>query len=179
VADDVRSNLAGLLPRLRRFAWGLAGSRDEGDDLVQAACEKALAREHQFTPGTRLDSWLFRIVQTTWIDLRRQARTRGTEVDSEALAKVADGRGHAGEARIALGTVERAILALPEEQRSVLLLVSIDGVSYREAAEILAIPIGTVMSRLARARLALGRALEGQEKERERGHDERPAKILG
>lgn len=163
MGDEVRSNLVAHLPRLRRFAWGLAGSRDEGDDLVQSACEKALARSHQFAPGSRLDSWLFRIVQTTWVDRLRQRRTRRTDADDEALAAVADGRGHAGEARLALGTVERAIAALPEEQRGVLLLVSIDGASYREAAEILDIPIGTVMSRLARARLALGLALDGQE----------------
>jgi RNA polymerase sigma-70 factor (ECF subfamily) len=177
VGDEVRSNLVAHLPRLRRFAWGLAGSRDEGDDLVQAACEKALARSHQFTPGSRLDSWLFRIVQTTWVDRLRQRRTRRTDADDEALAAVADGRGHAGEARLALGTVERAIAVLPEEQRSVLLLVSIDGASYREAAEILDIPIGTVMSRLARARLALGRALDGQEQGRRDGG--RPVQILG
>ncbi|WP_225768438.1 RNA polymerase sigma factor [Inquilinus sp. Marseille-Q2685] len=177
MGDEVRSNLAAHLPRLRRFAWGLAGSRDEGDDLVQAACEKALARSHQFTPGSRLDSWLFRIVQTTWVDRLRQRRTRRTEADDEALAAVPDGRGHAGEIRLALGTVERAIAALPEEQRSVLLLVSIDGASYREAAEILDIPIGTVMSRLARARLALGRALDGQEQGKDDGG--RPVQILG
>ncbi|MGK9234457.1 RNA polymerase sigma factor [Inquilinus limosus] len=178
MGDEVRSNLAAHLPRLRRFAWGLAGSRDEGDDLVQAACEKALARSHQFTPGTRLDSWLFRIVQTTWVDRLRQRRTRRTEADDEALAAVPDGRGHAGEARLALGTVERAIAALPEDQRSVLLLVSIDGASYREAAEILEIPIGTVMSRLARARLALGRALDGTG-EQGKGDGGRPVEILG
>lgn len=176
MADHVRSNLAAHLPRLRRFAWGLAGSRDEGDDLVQAACEKALARADQFTPGSRLDSWLFRIVQTTWIDRRRQAARR-TEADPDLLAQLPDERPHAGEARLALGTVERAIATLPEEQRAVLLLVSIDGVAYREAADILEIPIGTVMSRLARARLALGRALEGEEKGRE--HDARRLKILG
>ena len=71
VAEDIRTELVALLPRLRRFAYGLTGSLDEGDDVVQSACERALTRLDQFQPGTRLDSWMYRIVQTVWIDRRR------------------------------------------------------------------------------------------------------------
>jgi RNA polymerase sigma-70 factor (ECF subfamily) len=160
--DDVRKEMVALLPRLRRFAYSLSGSLDEADDLVQAACERALARLGQFEPGSRLDSWMFRIVQTTWIDRLRSARRRKTTDDPEAVMNQSfDARIHEQtEARAALGIVREEIGRLPEEQRSVLALVAIDGMTYQEAADVLSIPIGTVMSRLARARRKLGEALE-------------------
>jgi RNA polymerase sigma-70 factor (ECF subfamily) len=163
LTDAVRAELIALLPRLRRFACGLTGSVDEGDDLVQQACERALTRLHQWQPGTRLDSWMFRIVQTCWID-RHRKRSRGREVAMDAEDVDRAGGSHPGrepEARLELSAAERAIAALPEDQRAVLLLTAVDGCSYREAAETLDIPIGTVMSRLARARTALARALDG------------------
>jgi RNA polymerase sigma-70 factor (ECF subfamily) len=155
-----------LIPRLRRFAYALAGSKDEGDDLVQAACERALARLDQFAPGTRLDSWMFRIVQTIWLDRGRRRRTRGAEIDPELVALSDHGvAARRAEDRLTLAAVRSAVAALPEEQRSVIALVAIDGRSYREAADALGVPIGTVMSRLARARAKLapllGRAAEG------------------
>ena len=151
--------LVAALPRLRRFAFGLAGSLDEADDLVQAACERALARRDQYEPGTRLVSWLYRIVQTIWIDRVRRHRT--VSVDPAMLAEYpgGDAVGEA-ESRLALAEVRRAIAVLSPEQRTVLLLVSVEGLAYREAEEVLGLPIGTIMSRLARARLALGKALE-------------------
>ena len=81
MAEDVRAQLIALLPRLRRFALGLTGSRDDADDLVQAACERALNRLHQWEPDTRLDSWMFRIVKTIWIDQWRSQKARGEHVD--------------------------------------------------------------------------------------------------
>ena len=154
--------LVAVLPRLRRFAFGLAGSLDEADDLVQAACERALARRDQYEPGTRLVSWMYRIVQTTWIDQVRRQRT--VSVDPALLAEYpgGDAVGEA-ESRLALAEVRQAIAVLSPEHRTVLLLVSVEGLAYREAAEILGLPIGTIMSRLARGRLALGRALEQPE----------------
>lgn len=152
--------LIALLPRLRRFAYGLTGSLDEGDDLVQSACERALSRLHQWQPGTRLDSWMYRIVQTTWIDRKRSERRRARPVDIDELKGIAGGDlAQETEARLHLGKVQRFVDALPAEQRAVLLLVTVEGLSYREAAELLDVPIGTIMSRLARARMALGRAL--------------------
>jgi RNA polymerase sigma-70 factor (ECF subfamily) len=164
VTQELRAELVGLLPRLRRFAYGLTGSLDDGDDLVQGACERALRRLEQFQPGTRFDSWMYRIMQNLWIDQRRARQARpeaGMDpADIEALA-VGDSEREL-ESRLALRSVQRAVTALPEEQRAVLLLVCVEGQSYKAAAEILEIPLGTVMSRLARARLAVGRALEGE-----------------
>jgi RNA polymerase sigma-70 factor (ECF subfamily) len=153
--DPIERDLPDLLPRLRRFARGLAGSPDAADDLVQAACERALANRQQWQPGTRLDSWMFRIVQNLWIDrLRSEGRWRMAGADALESLPANDMAG-AVEMRLELAAVRRAIEALPAEQRAVLMLVTVDGRSYREAAEILDTPIGTVMSRLARARLAL------------------------
>jgi RNA polymerase sigma-70 factor (ECF subfamily) len=163
VAEDaVLEEMVALLPRLRRFARGLTGSLADADDLVQTACLRALDRIGQWRPGTRLDSWMFRILQNLWIDQLRERRGREVAMDPVDLAERSVGdAAREQEARIALGEVRREVAKLPPEQRAVLMLVSVEGVSYKEAAEILEIPIGTVMSRLARARLALGRAIEG------------------
>ncbi|HTV46682.1 MAG TPA: RNA polymerase sigma factor [Stellaceae bacterium] len=152
--------LIAMLPRLRRFARGLTGLASEADDLVQAACERALARRHQFQEGTRFDSWMFRIVQTIWIDqLRsRQVRKEDAELGEDRLGS--DEPVRRAEARLALSEVRRVLDRLPPEQRAVLLLVTVDGLSYKEAAEIVQVPIGTIMSRLARARTALQLQLE-------------------
>jgi len=163
VADDaVIREMVTLLPRLRRFACGLTGSLADADDLVQGAALRALERIGQWQPGTRLDSWMFRILQNLWIDQLRARRGREVTMEPEDLAERSVGdAAREQEARLALGEVRREVAKLPPEQRAVLMLVTVEGVSYKEAAEILEIPIGTVMSRLARARLALGRAIEG------------------
>ncbi|MFO1060947.1 MAG: RNA polymerase sigma factor [Dongiaceae bacterium] len=149
-----------MLPRLRRFAYGLTGSSDAGDDLVQSACERALSREHLWEPGTRLDSWMFRIMQNLWVDDRRAGRRREIPTDVVQLDAMTGGDAESEmQGRLDLAAVRRRIADLPEDQRAVLLLVSVEGLSYKDAAGVLDVPIGTVMSRLARARLALGRAL--------------------
>jgi RNA polymerase sigma-70 factor (ECF subfamily) len=154
--------LVALLPRLRRFAYGLCGSKDEGDDLVQAACERALSRLDQWQEGTRLDSWMFRVVQTIWIDRIRAQKVRGIVSDiTDADHLVGDDGTRSTEARLTLNTVREAIADLPEDQRIVLVMVSVDGRSYKETAEALDLPIGTVTSRLARARLRLHAAVHG------------------
>ncbi len=160
--DDVRKELVALLPRLKRFAYSLSGSLDEADDLVQASCEKALMRLDQFEIGTRLDSWMFRIVQNTWIDRMRYSQRRGVVNDPDAVERLAfDARIHEQiEARSALGILRAQFARLPEEQKVVLSLVTIDGHSYEEAAQLLSIPIGTVMSRLSRARRKLAEAID-------------------
>ena len=152
--------LIATLPKLRRFARGLAGSVSDADDLVQAACERALARANQFQEGTRFDSWMYRIVQTIWIDqLRaRDVRKEESEVPEDRLGTDAPAR--AVEARLALGEVRRAVGCLPPEQRATLLLVTVEGLSYKEAAAVVGVPVGTIMSRLARARAALQQQLE-------------------
>jgi len=156
--DPFRAELIALLPRLRRFALGLTAHPDRADDLVQAGCERALARQHQWEPGTRLDSWLYRILQNLWIDQLRASRE--TTVEPEEIENVPDRDWDSGfEARLTLEQVVAAMGRLPPSMRAVLTLVCIDGQSYKEAAAALDVPIGTVMSRLARARLELHRVL--------------------
>ncbi|MGH7042643.1 MAG: sigma-70 family RNA polymerase sigma factor [Acetobacteraceae bacterium] len=146
------------MPRLMRFAVALTRSRDEAEDLVQAACERALARVSQWQPDTRLDSWMFRIMQTIWLN-RLRTRAVGERYRAEIAERDEGSALLEAEARVLLTQVAEKVMMLPVEQRIVLMLVTVEGLSYREAAEIACIPIGTVMSRLARARLALMRAL--------------------
>ena len=158
---EFSQQIVALLPRLRRFARGLTSSVDEGDDLVQSAVERALQRADQFEAGSRLDSWMYRILQTLWIDRLRRRKHGAIGVDPADLAEHPGGDAtQEMESRLHLAEVRRAIARLPAEQRIVLLLVTVEGVAYREAAEILNLPLGTVMSRLARARIALGKDLE-------------------
>ena len=147
--------LVAMLPRLRRFARGMTGSAADADDLVQAACERALTRSHQFQEGTRFDSWMFRIVQTIWIDQIRARDVRKEEPDTEAERIGTDESMRRAEARLGLAEVREALGKLPAEQRAALMLVTVDGLSYKEAAAVADVPVGTIMSRLARARMAL------------------------
>ena len=159
--------LVALLPRLRRFARGLTGSPEEGDDVVQSACERALGRFDQFEPGSRFDSWMYRIVQNVWIDQLRKRRRGEIGVDPADLDEYPGGdAAQEAEDKLYLAEVRRAIARLPADQREVLLLISVEGAAYKQAAEILDLPIGTVMSRLSRARLALGRELENGGRQR-------------
>ncbi|MBA4172309.1 MAG: RNA polymerase subunit sigma-70 [Hyphomicrobium sp.] len=164
MTPDVRQEIVALLPRLRRFACALTGSLDAADDVVQSACEKALTRLDQFTPGTRCDLWMFQIIRTVWIDKVRYARRRETVNDPEEVERVGfDARIHEGtEAKMDLAIVRKEIASLSEEQRVVLVLVTVDGRSYQETADMLGIPIGTVMSRLARARRRLADAVNSE-----------------
>jgi RNA polymerase sigma-70 factor (ECF subfamily) len=160
VERDIRDALTPLVPRLRRFAAGLAGSTADGDDLVQSACERALNRSHQWQPGTRLDSWMYRIIQSIWLNEHRARRIRRHEALEAASTTVGEDGEEVAETRLTLDAVRRALLQLPEGQRAVLMLVCVDGLSYKETADTLGIAIGTVMSRLARGRLALYEKLE-------------------
>lgn len=154
--------MTALQPRLRRFAYGLTGSLDEADDLVQSAYERAISRIAQWQAGTRLDSWMYRIVQTIHINRQQANRVRGAHlqpVDPDTLAARDETR--ALEASITLGKVRGFIGRLPEEQRAALLLVAVEGLSYRDAAEVLDLPVGTLTSRVARARVALRDFVDG------------------
>lgn len=154
------AELLALLPRLRRFARSLARDAADADDLCQLSLERALKARERFEPGTRLDSWMYRIMRNIWIDEARARKRRGeTFVPEEAGLSVGD-QGHRHiEARVELGDVNRAMAALPDEQREAIALVLVEGLAYREAAEILDVPMGTLTSRLARGRQALIAAL--------------------
>jgi RNA polymerase sigma-70 factor (ECF subfamily) len=160
--DQLRGQMMAILPRLRRFALALTGRPADADDLVQDTVERALRSLSQFVPDTRMDSWMFRIAQNLWIDKMRANKVRsGTVNDMDEAEKVAVDGVRATEAHMLLKSTLCALAELPAEQREVVALVLIDGISYREAAAILDVPIGTVTSRLARAREALSTRVFG------------------
>jgi len=159
VADRFAEDLVTLLPRLRRFALSLCRKGDLADDLVQVTAERAFAARDRFDPATRMDSWCFRILRNAWLDGVRRDKTRGPMVE---LADAPDAGGVDGvavtESRLMLRAVMAAMDRLPDDQREVLMLVCVEDLSYKEAAAVLDIPLGTVMSRLSRGRLALAAA---------------------
>ena len=143
--DHLGSLLIGALPALHRFALSLTRSPDLADDLVQSACERALQNADKFVPGTRVEAWLFRILRNLWIDRVRHAQSRGpTPGETDALFS-----------RLGLSDTAKAILRLSDDQREVLILVCVEEMTYAEAAEVIGAPVGTVMSRLSRARARL------------------------
>lgn len=162
--DTIRSQMVALLPRLRRFALSLTGNPADADDLVQDTVERALRNLHQWQDGTRLDSWMFRIAQNLRIDAARAGKVRAVaRHDPDAAENVAVDGARDAEARLTFADTARALAELPDEQRAVVALVLIDGMSYREAADVLNVPIGTVTIRLARARIALAARVYGAE----------------
>lgn len=153
MTPEFGQQLIAFLPNMRRFAISLCRSSELADDLVQSACERALASADSFEPGTRFDSWIFRIIRNLWIDRLRKSKTEGIQEDIEEQFDLVGSHGEqVQEARLALSDTAKAIAALPDDQREVLLLVCVEDFSYQETSETLDIPIGTVMSRLARAR---------------------------
>jgi RNA polymerase sigma factor (sigma-70 family) len=163
--DSVRQQIVELLPRLRRLARVLARHSADADDLVQLTVERALGRLGQWTPGTRLDSWIFRIMKNAWIDESRARSRRGLVVlDGADASHVGYDGARAADARLEAADVESAIGRLPPEQRAAVALVLVEGLSYQEAAEVLEIPQGTLTSRLGRGRAALLADLEGSDR---------------
>lgn len=154
------NELAALIPRMRRFARSITFHREDADDLVQVAMERALGRSDQYAEGTRLDSWLFRIIRNAWIDeVRSRIRRDAVFAPEEEGEHVGDNAAEAQQQRMA---VQKAMSLLSEEHRMVIGLVLVDGLPYKEAAEVLEIPMGTLTSRLARAREALQKLLSDE-----------------
>jgi RNA polymerase sigma-70 factor (ECF subfamily) len=165
--ENMRQQLKDVLPSLRRFARALARNKDDADDLVQMTCERALDRSEQWQEDTRLESWLFRIMQTVWLNELRSRKVRD-RYQGDEQTRIADGApptaDGAVEAKMLLDRVENEIFQLPEHERVLLLLICVEGYSYKEAAEMLRVPIGTVMSRLSRARLNLMSRLDASDR---------------
>lgn len=159
--DQIRTALTDLRPRMQRFAFGLCGSSHDADDLVQAGYERALTRLHQWQRGTRLDSWMYRIIQSIHFNEVRFRRNRRTE-SSDRLEEFHASADTSAEAlgQITLERVRDCVARLPDEHRSCLLLIAVEGLSYKEAASVLEIPLGTLTSRLSRARSALQQMME-------------------
>ncbi len=144
-----------LFPRLWRFCMVLTKARDRADDLAQATCERALINAEKFQPGTDLDRWVFTMARRIWLnDIRATKVRRGEGQVPVEDVDVADDAPHI-DVNILAREVLNMVQALPEGQRVTTFLVYVEGYSYREAAEMLEIPIGTVMSRLAGARKAV------------------------
>lgn len=162
-STDQRAALVALVPRLRRFALTLTGNVADADDLVQIALEKALRSLSSYDEQKELHSWVFRIMQNAFIDTQRQVARRPEDEDVTALSdRLGDPRQTDAEERVFVQQVGNAVAALPAPQRLVVSYVLVEGLSYKEAAAQLGIPVGTVMSRLARARLALEEAVFGE-----------------
>jgi RNA polymerase sigma-70 factor (ECF subfamily) len=152
-AEVIRDRIIELLPRLRRFARSLARNAQDADDLVQITAERALARAGQFRPDHSVAGWLFGILRNAWIDEGRSRRRRESLLEPADLAeRVGDTVAGSDPELLCL---QDALARLPEDQRLAVALVLVEGLSYKEAASIMSVPVGTLTSRLARGREAL------------------------
>lgn len=158
---QIEKEIIALLPRLRRFARSLTGSGPAADDLAQATVERAILHLDKWQPGTRLDSWMYRIAHNLYRNERRNEATRGAkhdEIEGSAVRST-DGE-QAALARMEFAAVSAAIAALPEDQRTALLLVAVEGLSYKEAAEVTGASVAALTSRISRARDTLKQVIE-------------------
>jgi RNA polymerase sigma-70 factor (ECF subfamily) len=164
---DLATLLPPILPQLWAFALRITDDQHDAEDLVQSACVEALERSHHLQPNTSPLGWMFSIIKSTWIDELRARRVRSRSDmawNDDLLDAVADPGVRSPEEYVMDWQVFNAVYRLPEAQREVLLLVGVDGLSYSEAAEALDVPIGTIMSRLSRARQSVGALLFDQDK---------------
>ena len=155
MARDLRVELVEMMPRLWRFGLALTRSSVEADDLVQMACERALSRGAQLRSDTKIGAWMYMIMRNLWIDEIRGRRTHLHDTIEAAHDVIGDDGEALAERNSNWAAVRRALAELPMQQRVALTLVCVDGMSYKETAEILDVPIGTVTSRVARGRQAL------------------------
>ena len=158
--DDFETDLIAALPNLSRFARSLCGRSDVADDLVQTTVARAIASRDSFDRAAGIKPWLFRILRNAWIDTIRRNATRGIELDVNDMADAISVDGEkVTEAMLMVRQTEIALETLPAEQREIIIMVCYEELSYAEAAKVLDIPQGTVMSRLARGRIALAEKL--------------------
>ncbi|MDD3445725.1 MAG: sigma-70 family RNA polymerase sigma factor [Zavarzinia sp.] len=160
-AFDIRAEVIAVMPHLRAFARFLTGNRERADDLVQDAVVRALTAAHQFQPGTNFKAWMFTILRNLFYNEGRKARMKMDPLDEAAANQHA--AGPTQDAGLEFDDFRRAFWRLTEEQREVLILVGASGVSYEEAAEICGCAVGTIKSRVSRARAQLSRILGGDE----------------
>lgn len=165
---DIRGELPLYLARLWRYGLVLSRKRDVAEDLVQATCLRALEKSSQYVPGTRLDRWLFAILHSVWVNqVRAMHLTQQQNIDD--LDRQAFQVSDSDADHLWAQQVRERINGLPEAQRNTVFLVYVEGFTYQEAAETLAVPIGTIMSRLANARQVLAKAVVADNRRRKRG----------
>lgn len=158
-AMHIADVLPGILPRLWRFALRLSGDTHDAEDLLQRACVRALERADQLQPDTEPVNWVLSILHSVWVNevRARSVRARfGMTWDDSFFETITDPSAATPESNLINRQVIESVEKLPETQRVVLLLVGVEGLSYAEAAEVLDVPVGTVMSRLSRARQSIG-----------------------
>ncbi len=156
--DDFKHELAAVIPHLRAFGRSLSGSRDLADDLVQETLMKAWAARARFQAGTNMRAWTFIILRNHFLSQKRRARFTGEWDDLTADRLLAAPAGQ--DMQLELADMQRGLMQLPENQREALILVGAGGFAYEEAAEICGVAVGTIKSRVARARVALEEILE-------------------
>ena len=150
----MQKNLQTLLPMLRRFAYSLTGSKADADDVVQITIEKLLVKG--IPEGVEPAKWAFKVCRNVWIDEYRSRKVRQEAVQNEHLQEPVSTDEHSAlEQKQLLEKVNSALGVLPDEQRAIVSLVAVQGMAYKEVAQVLDIPIGSVMSKLSRARSAL------------------------
>ncbi len=152
---DIQDKIVEVLPRLRRFAYGLTGSVERGDDLVQSACVRAIEKSNQWQVGTKFDSWMFRITKNIFTDAWRTEKVKDRVLDQIQQESESSSNHDQLENYVSLHEVRESMSKLSEEHRMILMLICVEGYSYQEASEMLNIPVGTVASRVVRARSAL------------------------
>jgi RNA polymerase sigma-70 factor (ECF subfamily) len=161
-AADLRPLIAHEIPRLRRYARALVRSQETADDLVQDTLVRALSKLHLWQPGTDLRAWLFTLMHNQYVNFVRRAVREGTQTSIENAIDL----GHQANqtTSLTLRDLQNALDRLPEEQRTVVLLIGLEGMRYEEVAEILNVPVGTIRSRLSRAREALREMMDEHER---------------
>ena len=152
--------LVRILPKLRRFCLALTATPADADDLCQSTLERAITRLEQWTPGTRLDSWLYRMAQNLHRNTLRDRSNRLRLLETEAASTLLSEGDHTSPPSDEASEVRRHVLALDTEQRKVLILIGVEGYSYKECADILDLPVTTVTNRLFQARMSLRQAME-------------------
>ncbi len=161
---DKRQAVIEEIPGLRRFARALCGNQTLADDLVQDCLERALGKLHLWQQNTNMRAWLFTILRNIYINQLRSSARRPNEYSYDEQQEMMAGTAPTQGQGLFLRDLESALNMLPEQQREVIILIGVEGVNYKDASQILGIPIGTVMSRLSRGRHTLKSLMDGDHK---------------
>ena len=152
---DIKNKIVEVLPRLRRFSYGLTGSVDKGDDLVQSTCVRAIEKSSQWKADTKFDSWMFRIAKNIFTDEWRTQKVKERVFD-QIQQESETYLDHAQlDSYVSLHEVRKAMSRVSEEHRAILMLICVEGYAYQEVSTMFSIPVGTVASRVIRARSSL------------------------